>query len=229
MFSDPYAKLCCTAAAVSQFGCRATYIDLDTAFAAYARARFLAAATVTVTSNTAAAGGSGDKDNDDNDNGNGSKAAVDIYLPSRGSFVSPMLGRVFDSMARSSLVVFDSVNSFYSMYRMSENRGTAASASTTGNLNHLLSVLLMLLARRSADMGIPVLVTSMLRYRKEGGWTQSPASRRLLQGKSVTKMSAERSAGGDVVVVTVAEHPLIPAGAEMAFRCEEKIAMTAAT
>jgi hypothetical protein len=36
-----------------------------------------------------------------------------------------------------------------------------------------------------------VLATSMLRYRKEGGWVQSPASRRLLQSKSKVKLSVE--------------------------------------
>ena len=36
-----------------------------------------------------------------------------------------------------------------------------------------------------------VLATSMLRYRKDGGWVQSPASRRMLQRKSAVKLSVE--------------------------------------
>lgn len=130
---------------------------------------------------------------------------VDIYLPSEGRLV-PMIKDALESMGSSSLVIFDSVNSFYNLFQAQE----------TGGLNHLLSVLLMLLVRRGVDEGVPVLATSMLRYRKDGGWVQSPASRRLLQYKSVARLSVERTEGD--IAVTIVEHESIPAGTRVAYK-----------
>lgn len=131
---------------------------------------------------------------------------IDIYLPSEGRLV-PMIKDALESMRKSSLVIFDSVNSFYNLFRARER---------TGGLNHLLSVLLMLLVRQGVDEKIPVLATSMLRYRKEGGWVQSPASRRLLQRKSAARLSVERIEGD--LAVTVVEHESIPAGTQLVYK-----------
>lgn len=176
LFSDPYAKLCCTAAFAARGN--ALYVDLDTMFSAYLNAGIVKA--------------------DD----------IDVYLPSGGRFVE-MLGDVLARMQGRSLVIVDSINSFYALhygyYRRNERAG--------GNLNHLLSVLLMLLVRQGVSLGVPVLATSMLRFRKEGGWKQSPASRRLLQKKSAARMEAERT--GDAVTLKVLFHESIPEGTEI--------------
>jgi hypothetical protein len=132
--------------------------------------------------------------------------SVDIYLPSEGRLV-PMVKDALESMGKSSLVIFDSVNSFYNLFRARER---------TGGLNHLLSVLLMLLIRRGADEKIPVLATSMLRYRKDGGWVQSPASRRLLQRKSAARLSVERTESD--LAVTIVEHESIAAGTQVVYK-----------
>jgi hypothetical protein len=71
----------------------------------------------------------------------------------------------------------------------------------------------MLLVRQGVSLGVPVLATSMLRFRKEGGWKQSPASRRLLQKKSAARMEAERT--GDAVTLKVLFHESIPEGTEI--------------
>lgn len=131
---------------------------------------------------------------------------LDIYLPSEGRLV-PMVKDALESMEKSSLVIFDSVNSFYNLFRARER---------IGGLNHLLSVLLMLLVRRGVDENIPVLATSMLRYRKDGGWVQSPASRRLLQRKSAARLSVERLESD--LAVTVVEHELIQAGTQIVYK-----------
>jgi hypothetical protein len=137
---------------------------------------------------------------------------VDIYLPSEGRLV-PMIKDALGSMADSSLVIFDSVNSFYNLFKMQER---------TGGLNHMLSVLLMLLVRRGVDEGVPVLATSMLRYRKDGGWVQSPASRRLLQSKSAAWLRVERTEGDDLTV-TVVRHESIPAGTQVVYNKDSLI------
>ena len=154
------------------------YVDLDTVFTAYFMAGLI-----------------------------GETKHVDIYLPSEGNFTF-MIKEVIASMQSSSLVIFDSVNSFYNMFRMQESR--------IGNLNHLLSVIMMLLVRQGIDTGVPILVTSMLRHRKDSGWIQSPASRRLLQHKSLVRLSVEIR--NKDLAVKIVEHESMPAGTELIYK-----------
>jgi hypothetical protein len=125
---------------------------------------------------------------------------VDIYLLSEGRLTA-MMKDVLESMDDSSLVIFDSVNSFYNLFPVRQRMSS---------LNHLLSVLIMLLVRRGVDLNVPVLATSMLRYRKEGGWVQSPASRRLLQSKSTVKLSIEWHKSD--LALKIVQHKSIEAG-----------------
>jgi hypothetical protein len=186
MFSDPYAKLCFTAHLVSQFD-KVIYIDLDTTFTAYFNSTLVKPREGSI---------------------------IDVYLPSEGRLV-PMMRDVIESMSRSQLVIFDSVNSFYNLFPAQVR---------TGELNHLLSVLLMLLVRRGFDENIPVLATSMLRYRKDRGWVQSPASRRLLKHRSAVRLSVERSSSGnDDIVVTIEEHDSLPTGTQLIYGKDNRL------
>ena len=150
---------------------RVIYIDLDTTFTAYFNAGFMHTNSI-----------------------------IDIYLPSEGRLAA-MTKDVLESMGDSSLVIFDSVNSFYNLFPIRQRMGS---------LNHLLSVLIMLLVRRGVDVNVPVLATSMLRYRKEGGWVQSHASRRLLQHKSAVKLSIDWHKSD--LVLKIVQHQSIEAG-----------------
>jgi len=132
---------------------------------------------------------------------------LDIYLPTEDHFTF-LIKDVLASMQSASLVIVDSVNSFYNLFRLQETK--------IGSLNHLLSVLLMLLVRQGIDIGVPVLATSMLRYKKEHGWTQSPASRRLLQHKSAVMLNVELR--NKDLVVKVLGHESMPPGSELIFR-----------
>jgi len=157
---------------------RVIYIDLDTTFTAYFNAGFMHTNSI-----------------------------IDIYLPSEGR-VAAMTNDVLESMSDSSLVIFDSVNSFYNLFPIRQRMGS---------LNHLLSVLIMLLVRRGVDVNVPVLATSMLRYRKEGGWVQSPASRRLLQHKSAVKLSIDWHKSD--LVLKIVQHQSIEAGTIFVYKC----------
>ncbi len=143
-------------------------------------------------------------------------AGVDIYLPSESNFIL-MLKDVLSSIETSDLVIFDSVNSFYSLFRLPEK--------SLGSLNHLLSILLMLLVRRGMDCRVPVLATSMLRYRHAAGWIQSPTSRRLLQNKSAVKLKVDWQEPQDSLILTVLGHGSVPEGSEMI--CENTAVLTA--
>jgi hypothetical protein len=157
---------------------RIIYIDLDTTFTAYFNAGFVHTNSI-----------------------------IDIFLPSEGRLAA-MTKDVLESMSDSSLVIFDSVNSFYNLFPIRQRMGS---------LNHLLSVLIMLLVRRGVDANVPVLATSMLRYRKDGGWVQSPASRRLLQRKSAVKLSVEWHESN--LALKIVQHESIEAGKIFEYKC----------
>src|ERR671934_1016298 len=135
-FNDPYAKLCFTSMLASKYQ-KIIYIDLDTTFTAYVTAGLLL-----------------------KDMKNADKA-IKIYLPTEGRFESILMD-VIDSMSGSSIIIFDSVNSFYNMYykKIDIHSGHGIS-----NLNHLLSIFLMLLLKYGKYLNIPILVTSMIRYK----------------------------------------------------------------
>lgn len=178
-FNDPYAKLCFTSMLASKYQ-KIIYIDLDTVFTAYVSAGLLLK------------------------NMNNADNTIKIYLPREGQF-EPLMMDIIDSMPGSSIVIFDSVNSFYNMYykKIDIHSGHGIS-----NLNHLLSIFLMLLLKYGKILNIPILVTSMIRYKKDNIWVQSPASKRLLQKKSVVKLNVSVINEKDLSVQIIT-HPLL--------------------
>ena len=179
IFNDPYAKLCFTSMLASKYQ-KIIYIDLDTVFTAYVSAGLLLK------------------------NMNNADNTIKIYLPSEGRF-EPLMMDIIDSMPGSSIVIFDSVNSFYNMYykKIDVHSGHGIS-----NLNHLLSIFLMLLLKYGKILNIPILVTSMIRYKKDNIWVQSPASKRLLQKKSIVKLNVSIINEKDLSVQIIT-HPLL--------------------
>ena len=174
---------------------------------------------------------------------------IQVFLPSEGRFEST-LGDVISSIQEASIVIFDSLNSFYNLYPlayaetsrietrddrfieprkaeliadqpMEEKRNGDNSdleslqdhkrrkaAYTVGRLNHLLSIYVMLLVKHGLTVKIPVLVTSMVRYKKVsvGVWIKAPACRRLLDQKSIVKMSVGMSSENDISL-NLLRHP----------------------
>jgi hypothetical protein len=205
IFNDPYAKLCFTSMLVSrcslgrihQESCRifqkkVTYIDLDTTFSAYLRARLiLKESTITMTETR----------NPLED----IHKSIKIYLPTEGNFEA-ILNEVIDSMSESCLVIFDSVNSFYNLYYKKINIESGFGLS---NVNHLLSIFLMLLVKQGITLQIPILATSMIRYKKSYDWIQSPSSNRLLRLKSAVKLYVEMRNENDLSVHIIS-HPYRP-------------------
>jgi len=179
IFNDPYAKLCFTSMLASKYQ-KIIYIDLDTVFTAYVSAGLLLK------------------------NMNNADNTIKIYLPREGQF-EPLMMDIIDSMPGSSIVIFDSVNSFYNMYykKIDIHSGHGIS-----NLNHLLSIFLMLLLKHGKYLNIPILVTSMIRYKKDNKWVQSPASKRLLQKKSIVKLNVSIINERDLSVQIIT-HPLL--------------------
>jgi hypothetical protein len=174
---------------------------------------------------------------------------IQIFLPSGGHFEST-LGDVISSIHEASIVIFDSLNSFYNLYPLAyadtpqpesrderyrephiselmaeplieerKNGGRldleslrghklGKTAYSIGRLNHLLSIYVMLLVKHGVTLNVPVLVTSMVRYKKvsEGLWVKAPTCGRLLHQKSYVKMSVEMSNEYDISV-NLLRHP----------------------
>src|SRR5919199_4663133 len=180
IFNDPYAKLCFTSMLASKYQ-KIIYIDLDTVFTAYVSAGLLLK------------------------NMNNADNTIKIYLPSEGRF-EPLMMDIIDSMPGSSIVIFDSVNSFYNMYykKIDIHSGHGIS-----NLNHLLSIFLMLLLKHGISLNIPILATSMIRYKKKDGeWKMSLTSKRILQRKSIVNLNVEMI-NNDDLSVTILQHPTL--------------------
>jgi hypothetical protein len=164
------------------------------------------------------------------------KRFVQLFLPSEGRF-EYLLGDVIASIPKASIVIFDSLTSFYNMYPVSysqskptkqflgkrqqesqEKQEAELSKSgklrslhyPIGRLNHLLSIFIMLLVKHGVYYDIPVLVTSMVRYKKVSGdvWIKSYACRRLLNQKSIVRLSVEMLNENDLAV-NIMKHPSI--------------------
>lgn len=196
---------------------------------------------------------------------------VQVFLPSEGRFES-LLGDAIASMSEASIVIFDSLNSFYNMYPgpwyeseiIEEPTGANQKASrhetkelneqqlwkprayqkktfaysprdtnpitppqkakkengeawykpkspyTIGRLNHLLSIFIMLLVQHGIYYKIPVLVTSMVRYKKisEDMWVKAPTCWRFLNQKSVVRLNVEMLNDNDLSV-NIMKHPVL--------------------
>jgi hypothetical protein len=101
-----------------------------------------------------------------------------IYLPSEDMFDATIVDMI-KSINECSLIIFDSVNSFYNLYYNGIiNRSN--NILKIGNLNQLLYFILMLILKHTSECNIPFLVTSMVRYRRK----EIVTTNRLLSKKS---------------------------------------------
>ena len=179
-YNDPYAKLCFTSMIASWCQKKVIYIDLDTMFAAYAKADLLLLRNKKYISKT-----------------------INIYIPTEDRFES-ILKDVIEDMYDSSIVIFDSINNFYNMYYKQIDIESGRGFS---NINHLLSIFLMLLLKHGTYLNVPILATSMIRYKKYTEWIQSPSSKRLLHKKSIVKLNVEMM-NEDDLSLEIIDHPI---------------------
>jgi hypothetical protein len=180
-YNDPYAKLCFTSMIASWCQKKVIYIDLDTMFAAYAKADLLLLLR----------------------NKKYISKTINIYIPTEDRFES-ILKDVIEGMYDSSIVIFDSINNFYNMYY---KKIDIESGRGFSNINHLLSIFLMLLLKHGTYLNVPILATSMIRYKKYTEWIQSPSSKRLLYKKSIVKLNVEMM-NEDDLSLEIIDHPI---------------------
>jgi Rad51 len=159
LFYNPYAKLCFTSTITSYFR-KTTYLDFDTTYTAYTKSNLIKNYTI-------------------ND--------VSLFTPNEGELES-LITKIISNISNSSLLIIDSLNSFYNLYYQKIDIESLRGIST---IQHTLSNFLMILLKFCQSLRIPILVTNMMRYRKKKEWIKTPTNKRFLQNKSTVTLFVE--------------------------------------
>jgi hypothetical protein len=103
-----------------------------------------------------------------------------LFTPNEGDLES-LITNIVSNISNSSLLIIDSLNSFYNLYYKKIDMESLKGIST---IQHTLSNFLMILLKFCHPLRIPILVTNMMRYRKKEEWIKTPTNKRFLQKKS---------------------------------------------
>ena len=176
LFYNPYAKLCFTSTITSYFG-KTTYLDFDTTYTAYIRSKLIK---------------------------NYSLNNIFLFTPSEGELESS-INKMLSDISNSSLLIIDSLNSFYNLYYKKIDMESLKGIS---NIQHTLSNFLMILLKLCHSLEIPILVTSMIRYRKKKEWIKTFTNKRLLQKKSSVILFVEMQ-NENMFFLDIITHPAL--------------------
>jgi hypothetical protein len=176
LFYNPYAKLCFTSTITSYFN-KTTYLDFDTTYTAYVRSNLIKNHTFNNTS---------------------------LFTPSEGE-LELSINKILYSISNSSLLIIDSLNSFYNLYY---KKIDIESLKGISNIQHTLSNFVMILLKLCQSLSIPILVTSMIRYRKKKEWIKTFTNRRLLQNKSTVILFVEMQSN-NMIFLDIITHPTL--------------------
>ena len=125
-----------------------------------------------------------------------------LYLPEEENISSTIIS-IIESIPDSSLVIFDSITSFSSLLYREINLENKLE---NKNVNHLLSILLMLLLKNTGYAKIPLLITNMIRHKHEEGWSKFLDKNRLLGLKSSVKLYANAKDENNLSI-SIGSHP----------------------
>jgi hypothetical protein len=193
IFDDTYAKICLIASIISELQCKndndnhhkVFYLDFDAAFTSYAKAGLIPTMKIQKI----------------NDHYYQSESNIlKIFLPSQDIF-DIITTDIIKSMSECSLVIFDSINSFYNLFydRLVLRQNNRINI---GSLNQLLYFVLMIILKHTSEYNIPFLVTSMIRYMGK----ERVTSNRLLSMKSSFNFYV-KIRNLDDLSITVLRHP----------------------
>ena len=176
LFYNPYAKLCFTSTITSYFK-KTTYLDFDTTYTAYVRSNLIKNYTLN---------------------------NISLFTPSEGE-LELLINKILYSISNSSLLIIDSLNSFYNLYY---KKIDIESLKGISNIQHTLSNFVMILLKLCQSLSIPILVTSMIRYRKKKEWIKTFTNRRLLQNKSAVFLFVEMQSN-NMIFLDIITHPTL--------------------
>jgi len=171
IYDDSFAKICLISSIIAEYQNQSAnlkrnkivYLDLDAAFTSYLKAGLIPSEEILKI---------------DHHIFQSKSNALKIYLPSE-DILDAILVDIIKSMNECSLIIFDSINSFYNLFY---NKITPNSDNKLkiGNLSRLLYFVLMMILKHTSYFNIPFLVTSMIRYKRK----EMITSNRLLSKKS---------------------------------------------
>jgi len=171
IYDDSFAKICLISSIIAEYQNqfanlkrnKIVYLDLDAAFTSYLKAGLIPSEEILKI---------------DHHIFQSKSNALKIYLPSE-DILDAILVDIIKSMNECSLIIFDSINSFYNLFY---NKITPSSDNKLkiGNLSRLLYFVLMMILKHTSYFNIPFLVTSMIRYKRK----EMITSNRLLSKKS---------------------------------------------
>jgi len=164
------------------------YIDLDTVFTAYVKAGLIPPLTIKKMEPSIY-----------------TSDILRIYIPDEMIELS-----ILDSIKyidEASIVIFDSITSFYSLF-YNELESDTSVTREMGRINQLLLILLMLLLKNTSFSKIPLLLTSMIRYKRKGEWIGTPTGNRFLKSRSSVNLYVEMENERDLSI-NVLSHPTI--------------------
>jgi hypothetical protein len=193
VYDDAYAKICLIASLISEFQNqdrtlngkkKILYLDLDVAFTAYVKAGLIPSMDIRKV---------------DNNTYQSESNVLKIYLPSEDTF-DVMVIDIIKSINECSLIIFDSVNSFYNLFydKITNNPNNVLNF---GNPNQILYFILMLILKHTSEYDIPFLVTSMVRYKRK----EVVTTNRLLSKKSTLNFYVKIENFNDLSVTVLSD------------------------
>lgn len=179
IFDDSYVKICFLVMVLSRYD-KITFIDFDTVFSAYYNTGII-------------------KNEFELKN-------IDIFLPDESEFIN-LIDKFIKSINKSSILVLDSINSFYNMYYKKSIQNQEMRIS---ELQRIFSNFVMFLLKYCNESNISIIVTSFMSYKKEKEkkWILTIPNKRLLQKKSDVLLYIWENEKKDMYV-NVLSHPII--------------------
>jgi RecA/RadA recombinase len=127
-----------------------------------------------------------------------------LFTPNEGELES-LITKIVSNISNSSLLIIDSLNSFYNLYYKKIDMESLKGIST---IQHTLSNFLMILLKFCQSLSIPILVTNMMRYRKKKEWIKTPTNKRFLQNKSTVMLFVELQSQ-NIFFLDIITHPTL--------------------
>jgi hypothetical protein len=192
VYDDAYAKISLIASIISEFQNqnqrlnrkKILYLDLDAAFTAYVKAGLIPSMEIRKV---------------DNNIYQSESNTLKIYLPSEDLF-DAIIVDILKSINECSLIIFDSVNSFYNLF-YDKITNSPNNILKIGNLNQILYFILMLILKHTSEYNIPFLVTSMVRYTRK----EVVTTNRLLSRKSIVNFYVKIENFNDLSVTVLSD------------------------
>src|SRR5690349_17955814 len=128
--------------------------------------------------------------------------SLTLFQPTLEILNNTMAKIMVDLSTKKSVVIIDSLNGLFKMLNKKKDIGK------------LVTSYVMLLASIAFSTGSYVVITSMVRFKKEEGWVLSPTGKRLIEAKNGEQILLEKSDQGIILnFLDKKERSIIPANA----------------